>query len=320
MSNCLSKPIDAAKSTWNVVQSIGPFLISQSDSASEAYARHLTRVAAVDAGKELLLAEIHAYSDIKKKLLKRFVAADAEERIRIRRDLDEISASLRQIKVGTQALGYLPGHTSEQSTQNPPPPTPPQQAEVSLHWMDKFSELARVHNEPWREDLLARALAVESASPGTVSPRALWLLGTLEERVFNAFATLLDLASFVADGLMIPQHQAFSNRPIPNCSLGNNIAIGNLIYQLDEVGLFADALTTSRTVCKDSTFLTGYGSSRFLVQCATSDLSISGVIPTGLGASLASFYTPKENPLGKEIFDEWLKTLDKKNFPCQQIT
>jgi hypothetical protein len=319
MSSWLSTSIDIAKSTWNVIKSIGPFLISQTDSASEAYARHCARLAAVDAGKELLLAEIHAYSDIKKKLLKRFVAADGEERIRIRRDLDEISASVRQIKVGTQALGYLTSHTSEQSAPNPSP-TPPQQTEVSLHWMDKFNELARAHNEPWREDLLARALAAESAYPGTVSPRALWLLGTLEEPVFNAFATLLDLASFVADGLMIPNHQAFSSRPIPNCSLGSNIAIGNLIYQLDEVGLFADSLTTTRTVHKDTTFLTGYGSRRFLVQCATSDLSISGVIPTGLGASLASFYTPKENPLGKEIFDAWLTTLDKNNFPCRQIS
>ena len=185
--------------------------------------------------------------------------------------------------------------------------------------MDKFSELARAHNEPWREDLLARALAAESAFPGTVSPRALWLLGTLEERVFNAFATLLDLASSLAGGLMIPHHQSFANRSIPNCSLGENVSIGNLIYQLDEVGLFADALTTSRTARKDSAFMAGYGSTSFVVRCIGEDLAISGVIPTGLGASLASFYQPKHNPLGKEIFDAWITSLDKTQFPTQQI-
>jgi hypothetical protein len=161
---------------------------------------------------------------IKKKLLERFIVADPEERVRVRRDLDEIDASLRQLKIGIQALKYLPASTG----QTPPPAKP--LPEVSAHWMDKFSELARAHNEPWREDLLARALAVEPSAPETVSPRVLWLLGTMEEKLFDALATILDLCSAIGDTLIIPAHNPFNERPIPNCPLGDTVSIGNLTY------------------------------------------------------------------------------------------
>src|SRR6266566_189385 len=116
MSNWLVKSGDTAKSTWNVIRSVGPFLVSQSDSASEAYARHQARLAAVDAGKELLFGEIHTLTDIKKKLLEQYFAADAEERVRIRPDLDEIGASLRRLNIGAQSLSYLRAPTDQ-----PPP-------------------------------------------------------------------------------------------------------------------------------------------------------------------------------------------------------
>src|SRR5436190_1007516 len=78
------------------------------------------------------------------------------------------------------------------------------------------SELARAHNETWREDLLARALATESASPGSVSPRALWLLGTLEASQFTAFAAILNLASRIDDALIIPSNGSFILRDVPD--------------------------------------------------------------------------------------------------------
>ncbi len=318
MIDVLSKPISAAKFTWNIVRSIGPFLISQSDSVSEAYARHQGRLAGVAVGKELFVKEIQTLCDIKKVLLEKFIAASSEERIRIRQDLEEVGASLRQLSIGIQALNYLPPPAPEPPPSTPPPPTTDSQPEVSAHWIDKFSELARAHNEPWREDLLARALAAESSIPGTVSPRALWLIGTLEEQAFNSFATLLDLASFIGGGLMIPSYQAFDTKLIPQCAVGEDCSIGNLVYRLDEVGLFADPISTTRTVANGGQFLAAYNNSQFIIQCTGADLSIGGVIPTSLGTSLASFYRPKPNPLGKEIFDAWIAGLDKSKFSIRQ--
>lgn len=315
MSNWLVKASDAAKSTWNVVRSIGPLLISQSDAASEAYARHQMRLASVEAGKELLLAEVLVLTDVKKELLQQYVAADSTERLRIKRDMEEVAASLRQLKVGAQALSYIA--TNDNKTDDPASPVGDSsaQSDVTQHWIDKFSELARTNNEPWREDLLARALAAESAQPGTVSTKALWLLGTMEEHHFVAFATILDLCSVIGGGLIVPLHNKFNLRPIPGCQLGPQIGLGHLIYRLQDVDLLADTLTTSKTIPKGSRLFASYGSNSVLIECTTQDLRIHGIIPTAVGMSVASFCDRKFNPLGKEIFDAWLTSLDKTAFP-----
>jgi hypothetical protein len=310
MTNWLIKTGDAAKVTWNVIKSVGPYLISQSDNASEAYSRHLARVAAVDAGKELLLQEVRTIGEVRRELLTRFVKADPKERIQIRRDLDESEGLLRKLKVATLALNYI---------ENPKKDADPSSFNggdegVSGHWIDRFSELARARNEPWREDLLAKALASESASPGSVSPRALWLLGTLEEIKFNAFSTLLDLASSINGSLMIPQHQAYVQRPIPSCFLGDKIAIGHLTFALGDVGLFGDLLTSKRRVEKGRSTSAYYRGQPIVISCADSDLEVTGIIPSSIGATIASFYEPKTNPLGQEIFDAWIKSLDKTKF------
>lgn len=308
MPDWIAKTSDAAKSTWNVIRSAGPFVISQSEAISDAYARHQLKLASVEAGKELLLQEVHTLGQIREKLLTRYADSGPEHRVLTRRDIAEVDASLRQLRVGEKALSYLPALSAKSVA------PAGAETEISPHWMDKFSELARAHNEPWREDLLARALATESATPGTVPPRTLWLLGTLEENAFNALATILDHSSFVAGSPMIPNHQPFNDKPIPNCELGDTVSIGNLIYQLEDLGLIADTLNTSRNLPKGNTYITYYGAKRLTIRSVTDELRIPGVILTRLGLSIASFCEPKTNPLGAEIFETWIASLDKSKF------
>ena len=312
MPKWLAKPVDFAKSTLNVIRSVGPFLISQSDKASEALARHQARVGTVEAGKEILLQEIHTYSDIKKKLLERYVDADSEQRIGIRRDLDEIGASLRRLNIGIQSLNYLPT-----SGDQAPPAAP--LPEVSAHWMDKFSELARARNEPWREDLLARTLAQESSTPGTISPRLLWLIGTMEGEPFHAFATILDLSTRMNGHLMIPGYKAFLEHHVPDCTLGDNVSIGNLLFKLNDIGLIADIATSFRLFRIGDHYIVAYGSTCLTIFCKTNDLRIFGIIPSELGRSLSLLYQPKFNVLGQRIFDAWIESLDTTKFPTESL-
>src|SRR5690242_14085718 len=104
MSNWLAKTTDAAKATLGIIKAVGPFLISQSDKMSEAYKRHLERLAVVEAGKELLQAECNSYIEVRAQLLKRLMKANPEERIQIKSNLSEIEASLRQLKITGIAL------------------------------------------------------------------------------------------------------------------------------------------------------------------------------------------------------------------------
>jgi hypothetical protein len=279
-----------------------------------ALARFNTRQSGV-LQKARLMAEKRALLDVKNKLLTHYyMSAEPEERFRIERDLKDISASLQQFNVAVQALNYI--SPNERNTASAPgSEDAPAHAEVTQHWMDKFSELARAHNETWREDLLARALAAESDQPGSVSTRALWLLGTMEETHFVAFATILDLCSIIEEGIIIPSHNGFNLRPIPDCPLGPDTSLGYLIYLLGDVGLLSDTSSTNMAIDKGKQFIAAYGSSRIRIDCQSQNLIISGVIPSTIGNSVAFFCDRKPNALGKEIFDAWLASLDKKAFP-----
>jgi hypothetical protein len=46
----------------------------------------------------------------------------------------------------------------------------------------------------------------------------------MEEKLFDAFATILDLCSAIGDRLIIPEYYPFNERPIPNCPLGDKVS------------------------------------------------------------------------------------------------
>ena len=83
----------------NILRSVGPWLISQSERSSEAYARHKMRLSTVELSKQVIGEEISNYLSVQKKLLERWADAAPDERIRIRQDLREIEATLHQFQV-----------------------------------------------------------------------------------------------------------------------------------------------------------------------------------------------------------------------------
>jgi Protein of unknown function (DUF2806) len=297
MSSWMTPISEKFNSALNVAKSIGPLLISQSDSASEAYTRHLSRLANVEAIKELIHQEISIYSKNKEKLLQQFIDSDELERTRIKRDLEYITSNLRHLGIVDGAMNHLfiSQELVDQVSENQDTPRLAQE-EISSHWLDKFNELSKVRNEDWRAELLSRALAAESSRPGTVSPRALWLLGTLEEPLFKAFATILDLCSSINGELIIPfvpgRNEAFTEQSVPNCELGDKL-IGNLVYMLDDAGVLAGASTTENLL-QGSHFLAAYNSHHYYIECTSCPLVITGTILTHLGSAIASLY-PKKN-------------------------
>ena len=313
--NSLSKISDKAKSIWNLVVSFGPYLVSQSELASEAYARHLERLGAVEAGKELILQEVRTFGEIKKNLMEKMLCAEPLEKLRIQQDLKEVSASIRQLNIRNKALDYLPPENQDNcDSMGKETPIEEAKGEIAAHWMDKFSDLARTHNEPWREDLLAQVLAAEASSPGKISTRALWLIGTLEEDVFNAFSTLLDLTCRISFTQIIPDYETFSNHEIPQCSLGSGVTINKIIYLIGTAGLLANPDQTVLTVGKNGSFKAAYNENQFVINGSLGGLAIRGILMTELGVLLASFYQPKFNPLGAEIFQCWLSGLNKAKY------
>ncbi len=312
MSSWLAPISETTKSALNIVKSIGPLLISQSDGVSESYVRHLSRLASVEAAKELVHREIDIYCKAKELLFQQYVEADELKRIQIKRDIEYIASDIRHLKIVETAINSFPDspQSSDQVSVDEKAPASENKT-ISLHWLDKFSEFSRSMNEDWRADLLSRALATESTTPGSISLRALWLLGTLEDEIFKAFATILDLCSVIDQTLMILEtNQDFMKRSIPNCELGEKISISNLLYILGDVGLLASP-DTWRNLPQGYRFPVKYNSHNYYVESSSDSISLGGVIPSPLGLSIASLYQPKYNSLGEEIFLSWINGLSK---------
>lgn len=309
MKNLPEKLKEYGLSISNFSKAIGPFILSQSEKLSEEYAKHKARLTSVEIMKEIVVNEAKMLHAVKEELHKKYIGCDDVERIRIKRDLREVDEAMRVLGIGEKALSYMPTVNEEVNKDTN------SKNEISESWIDRFNELAKLNNEPWREDLLARALAKEADSPGGVSPRALWLIGTLEENLFHAFASLLNVSSWIASGFMIPNGGKSVNKiTLSDCVLGEKIEIGNLVYMLCDAGLIADTLTTASTIKKGGIVFARYGDEEYVIVCTNADLIVRGIIYTNLGASIASFYEAKANKLGYEIFHNWLDYLNKNNF------
>jgi len=315
MLKSLAKTVDVGKSAWNIVKSVGPFLVAQSDKASEAFTRHKARITSVEIAKELIVDEAKKLNDVKKQLLEKYAESDFSDKLRIKQNLEFLDASMNQLNIAKKALLYLPKPTKEKENKEPT-------KEISPHWMDKFNELARARNEQWRQELLARALAREASIPGSVIPRALWLIGTLEEDLFHAFACILDLCSSIGQNLIIPnpKYSKVSEREIPNCVFGDKTVIGNLIFMLENVGVLADPSTTQISFPKDAKILACYFGKRYIIKCRHDELKIRAITTSRIGQSIACFYQRKYNKLGEEIFQSWIESLNKDKFEVKEAS
>lgn len=312
-NNALAKISGGAKLAWNIVTNVGPFAITQSDKMSEAYAKHQLRLASVEACKEYMIQEISTYSDIKKRLLEKYFDATPEDRLRYKRDIEECEREVRKLNTYQKAIEYSPEDKPQNQQGEKDEGRPP----ISPHWMDKFNEFAKAQNEPWRSELLAKALALEANNPGCIGPRALWLIGTIEEHLFHAYASILDVSSKIASGYMVPNSQTFLNTPIPFCVLGK-MSLGNLTFMLSDLGLIGDPLTSQRSLPENARIIVQYGN-RIVLVAIKQKIEISGIIPTTLGSAIASLYAPIPNLLGQKIFEEWLNGLDKNNIQLTDI-
>ncbi len=295
MSNWIVKAKDKGAAACNIVKSVGPFMISQSEKMSEAFARHKGRLASVEVAKELLIDEGKILNKARGELLERYAQADAVEKIRIRGDLEDISGYQQQLNVSEKALGYFP---QAQDTQGHEEST----REIADHWMDSFSELAKRRNEKWREELLSKALAFEAAEPGSITTKVLWFVGTMEERTFHAVSSLLDLCCIINKEHFIPAVSGHHklNEVVPDCPLREKIELGELLLILDDSGVVTDFSKTVLYIETCESFSASYLKTSYrLKRVGEKDkMEIKGIGLTTLGESIARLHSQRYNELG----------------------
>lgn len=312
----------------SVVKSVGPFLLSQSEKTSDAYARHQLKMANVEAVKVLLLEEAKSIADVRDTLRKKYVDADPEERIRIRRDLREAEGDVKQLNIAAGAIDYLPEFASRIKQNEDKSETVGDVHPVSEHWFDRFNHFARQSNEPWRQDLLSRALAMQATNPESVTLRVIWLIGTLEKSTFDYFTTILDVSSqfkvqtsttntvlrFSEEGFailgdsVVDRHVPVADARFEGGEL--NVEIGELCYEIEDSGLLADQ-TNKIFLNPNSYMLVRYRTSRpyKIRNISGAEIMFECVMPSVSGSCIATFYEARRTDKGKRFFGDWIRSL-----------
>jgi len=302
--------------TWNRIKIVGPFLISQSEKMSEAWQDHERRLAAVrieeEAGvskikihEQSRLAEVEIFKNaasvemearwkVRGSLLARIVDAEPEDRMELERKIEYLDGTARILGIGIKSADY-----HDVGSADP-------EREINEHWIDSFNAFARRRNEIWRAELLARALAKEAESPGSVSPRALWAIGNLDEKSFERFSEFLDLCVWPLGGAsaFIPDTSVQADSRITK----SGTPAGVLVFLLGDLGLLA-AGSCFKPFRTDTPYVFHHGADAVELK-AKRDFNSSGRLLSPLGASIACFYERDWNSSGKAVLNEWIDFLN----------
>lgn len=298
-----------APAAFNIVKTIWPYLVSQSEWASQKVAQHQARLSLVEVAKERVQFELQHLDEARRLVFERMSSNSPLDRLSAQQSFDYVAQVEERLDVARRALEYIAspkdGHESEIN-------------EISPLWVDKFNELANQRNEEWRKDLLARALAQESETPESVGPKTLWMIGTLTEKQFYAFATFLDISTIINNAYAIPSRDHVAETFTSNYPVGN-VTIGGLIYYLDDTGLFADAASVERKISHPDPCIAKYDRTAIIAIAKDRVITIRGVIPSVAGSEIANFCDCQHHPLGQKIFDGWLASIERQGHGVQML-
>lgn len=183
-------------------------------------------------------------------------------------------------------------------------------------WWDNFESMARRRNEPWRTDLLARALVEIDKDPGAISLKALWEIGMLEYNDFRMLAVFCDSALLV-DGkplvLLDPEDQVKYDFEIEDGTIRVNLAY--IISDLIDSRLIQKTETQFDT--SEPVELKHASGSHLLIHnppnskpCDNSAIQIAAYGPTDYGLDICRLYSPSSNPAADASFEVLKSTLE----------
>ena len=303
----------AVKGAWRVLRGVAPVFLSRE------LVDHEKKRAEVGFIKQIMQKEAEAIAEVRAELWKSFVGADPAKRLHIRRQLEEVDEDMRHLSISAKALDYIPPKSDAKKVPTEPIPEP---------WMDRFLQLSRRANEPWRRELLSRALA-HQAMGKEVSPRLLWTIGTLDSEVFEAVSYILDCSCIFSvepwtETPMIPAFaEALMSDKTPDYPYDppdRHRTFGSLIFKLQESGLVGEIFANSIDL-HATTFTIRYGSEAYRVTKidGKTPISLPGLMVTDLGRGLAQFHTHTERKPGRKYFERALALFSKKPFRKKRL-
>lgn len=145
----------------------------------------------------------------------------------------------------------------------------------------------------------------------------------MEEKLFKALSDLLNLCiwEYPTNIPFLPDSKIRAGeRQIEN----SNIIVGNLVYQLDDIGVIANTVNTTKTLQIGGHIIVKYDQAGYLI-ITKQKLEIRGIIFTPLGDSIAKFFNPEWNSGGASVLKDWIDSIPEEqaevkpvNFPQSQ--
>lgn len=224
--------------------------------------------------------------------------------------LGQMEDDLRLLTTVQRSLAFLPGDgAADDGDRNA--------ADSDISWWSMFEDFAKRPNEPWRIDLLARALAENDREPGSIRLKALWEIGMLEADDFGMLAVFCDSALHI-DGkplvLIDPEEQ---NTFV--LDLDDGLRRGNLAYivaDLVDRGLVQKALTQFDTT--ETVVLTHLSGPHHLhhrppdfQDGQESAVQISAYGPTDYALDICRLYEPRFNEASDANFQSLRRSLEE---------
>ena len=290
----------------NVIKSLGPTIVSVIPAASRQILKHRATADALELAKEVARAEQKLISEARAQILEGADNANPAELLAIRQRLDFIDEQTRSTNIHLRALETLEEKTQVgKASKTEELPSHAEVSPITDHWTDHFNRFARLRNEPWRTELLARALAAEANNPGSISVRALWTIGTLETNGFEAFASFLDLSMLVDDNFIVPKLSLNSDTKLPKPEAKEPYTIGSMLFQVDALGLLGPMERAIHVIFHGETPLSAYGSTAITLEPIGKEFTIDCIITNQIGKEIGSLYDRVPNSVGQAAFDSW---------------
>jgi hypothetical protein len=285
------------------LKGIGTFILAQSDKGRAKHLKHLTGVKTIEAFgifcKEIAINHAELIANQKASVLEE---TDPHKRWRMQKDLNELERDMSFIEIMINAKQYMIEYSLRK-------PADGSEKQDPAAWYDEFIGFARRRNEPWRQDLLSKAMAQKALDPKSISLKTLWVIGNLEKDIFHLFADFLNIAVYIVKEYMIPSEFDLS-------SLNKERVTGSVLQGANTYGGIITALQDEALIANVDKHWNLKGTNPVVVRYCESgywvtikhNWIIQGIFLTPVGKELSLLYQPQRQPIGEKI---WEKVIDK---------
>lgn len=294
----------AAKTCFSLVKGVGPLLISQFDYAKFKWLDYKQKQAQLAGYSEFFLAETRSLVELKQEQLRDSLTKTGIDRIRAEENVNLISKEINKLLVYSK----IPTHTLYLESKNGQAEQVEHEQPIGINdtWIDRFNELAGKLNEEWRQNLLAKAFAIEAITPNTIGLDTLFTIGMLDQKSFYFFDAILSCSIQLYESYFIPISDVALELEIDVNESTHTIS--NIMYQLQHTGLIAYDENLGINLIAGNQIHFRYDDNILVAQSPTNK-HISSVIASRSGIALASLCEITPNEHGSKIFDLFEKEL-----------